>query len=279
MKNSLIIGVVLSLLIVFMPASFADDSEKTLELGFFPYISGSRIIKLYRPLVEYLQRELNREVKLFSAPSFSEFVKRTNQQKYDIIFTAPHFALHAEKRGAYIRLVRFENRLRGYVFTQAEQPVESVAELKGKVIAMPDKLAIISSMGEVYLREKGLRVNTDYTIVNTASHNNTILTVINNKADAGIIARPVYNMYVKKNPGKIKLLAETQEIPGPMFMMRTSLSNDFKAQIKKAFNGFADSDYGKSFFKKAPFSGMKNISDQEMQQLQEYLLTIEGDLK
>ncbi|MDH5218666.1 MAG: phosphate/phosphite/phosphonate ABC transporter substrate-binding protein, partial [Gammaproteobacteria bacterium] len=179
---------VLIVLFSFFSHSHAETIKTTneLTLGVFPYISSTRLIRLYMPLTQYLESKTNKKVRLLSAPDFKTFIQRTNTQQYDIIYTAPHFALLAEQQKKYKRLSRFSRDLTGTLFVNADSPITRIEELEGKTVSMPDELAIISVMGEVHLKKNGLYVGRNISLLNTPTHNNAIISVNNNTASAGI---------------------------------------------------------------------------------------------
>ena len=248
-----------------------SDSSKELTLGVFPYISSTRLIRLYMPLTEYLESKTNKKVRLLSAPDFKTFVQRTESQQYDIIYTAPHFALLAEQQKKYKRLSRFSRDLTATLFVNKDSPITRIEELEGKTISMPDKLAIVSAMGEVHLRKKGLKVGQNVSLLNTPTHNNAIISVKNNTASAGIIASPVFDIYNKKNKGKLKPIEQTKQVPSAMFMVSTKVGNKDSRKLNEAMGDFTNSKYAEKFFAGTPMVGVKPISDTDMRAVAKYV--------
>jgi len=246
------------------------NTNNELTLGVFPYISSTRLIRLYMPLTQYLESKTNKKVRLLSAPDFKTFIQRTNTQQYDIIYTAPHFALLAEQQKKYERLSRFSRDLTGTLFVNADSPITRIEELEGKTVSMPDELAIISAMGEVHLNKNGLYVGKNISLLNTPTHNNAIISVNNNIASAGIIASPVFDIYNKKNKGKLRRIEQTEHVPSAMFMVSTKVSDHDSNKLNNAMREFTHSSYAKSFFSGTPMVGVKAISDADMQALSKY---------
>lgn len=270
----------LSVALIFCSADVlsARKSQDTFYFGVFPYVSGNRIVKLYKPIATYLEQKLEKKVVIVSAPSFKAFLERTHQQKYDLIFTAPHFAALEEKRGTYSHLARFERNLKGNVFVSQSSPIKTPADLIGKKVALPDELAVISAMGEFYIEKQGLTPGKDVILVNTPSHINALLTVKNQQADAGIVAWPVYNMFTKKQGNELRVIAHTDEIVGAMFMLSNKyLESDYE-KILEIFLSFSQSEMGKEFFKRSPFKGLKRVNQQELDSLAPYLEVLEKHL-
>ena len=246
-------------------------SSNELTLGVFPYISSTRLIRLYMPLTQYLESKMNKKVRLLSAPDFKTFIQRTQAQQYDIIYTAPHFAQLAEQQKKYNRLSRFSRDLTGTIFVNADSPITRIKELEGKIVSLPDELAIVSAMGEIHLRKKGLRVGKNISLLNTPTHNNAIISVKNNTASAGIIASPVFEIYNKKNKEKLKRIEQTDPVPSAMFMVSTKVSKQDTNKLNHAMMEFTKSNYAEPFFSGTPMVGLKPISDTDMQGLTKYV--------
>jgi phosphonate transport system substrate-binding protein len=73
----------------------ANDEEEALTLGYFPLISTVALFKRFAPLRDYLAESLGRPVILQTAKDFSTFLERSDDRAYDILVTAPHFAVRA----------------------------------------------------------------------------------------------------------------------------------------------------------------------------------------
>ena len=252
-------------------------SNKEIELGLLPYVSASRLIKTFLPLKRYLEKVTSYEVTFVTAPTFEKFVGRTNNNQYDIVFTAPHFALFAEKTSDYKRLARFSRELAACVFVDKNSAIGSLSELKGLTVSTPNFLAIVSVLGEVMLKEAGLSPLKDVAFIRTRSHNNVIISVANKMSEAGIVASTVYEQFISKarNRNKFRLLGCSESVPTAMFLANSSLSKKENTMFKKALLEFPESSEGKLFFKNTPFKGMKLINDGDMKELERYV----GELK
>ncbi len=268
----------LLLLMTLMGNANAGLQNTPLLMGVFPYISATRIVKLYGPLVRFLERESGREIRLVSAPSFRQFIKRCSTQSYALIHNAPHFALREKLQGRYVPIYRFEKKLKGVVFVRSASPVHSVEQLRGTTVAMPDALAVVSMLGEVYFSSIGLEAGRDYTVLHTASHNNTILAVLGGKVNAGVMAGPVLQMFENKQPGRLRVIAETAEIPGAMFQLSSRMDQQLQAKFRQAFAKFTETPAGKVFFHNSPFTGLSKVTPQDLKSLEQYLPVLDSHL-
>ena len=251
----------------------AVKEDKELTLGLLPYVSASRLIKTFLPLKRYLEKVTSYDITFVTAPTFDKFISRTSSPQYDIVFTAPHFALLAETKSDYKRLARFSRELAACIFVPKGSKVKDLSELKGLTVSTPNALAIVSVLGEVMLKEAALSPAKDIEFIRTPSHNNVIISVLKKSSDAGVVASTVYEQFVSKvkNRNKFHLLGCSESVPTAMFLANSSLSKKERGIIKKALLDFPESTDGKVFFKSTPFKGMKLIDDQDMKELKKYL--------
>ncbi len=135
-------------------AAAPEADNRPLKMGFFPIISAIALFKRFAPLDSYLGKELQSEIVMETARDFPTFVKRTAQRQYDIVVTAPHFALLAADSGQYRVVASLRKDLVGYIVVRADSPIRDVTELAGKRIATPPRPAIITQSGMDYLNRQ-----------------------------------------------------------------------------------------------------------------------------
>ena len=98
-------------------------------MGVFPYVSGMALFKRYAPLKDYLANELGREVVLETARDFPTFIQRTAERRYDIVMTAPHFALLATDSGDYQIIARPKRDLVSVVLVPETSAMTDLSQL------------------------------------------------------------------------------------------------------------------------------------------------------
>jgi len=273
--NKILFSVVTIFMFVICASSQSEEikDKKEIRFGLLPYVSVTRLIKTFLPLKVYLERNTSYEVTFLTAPTFAKFVERTQSHQYDIVFTAPHFALLAVQMADYGRLVRFSRELAACVFVPRDSQAKSLMDLKGATISTPDSLAIVSVLGEAMLKNDKLQSTVDVGFKRTPSHNNVIISVANKSSEAGIVASTVYEQFVSKgiNKDKFTVLRCSEPVPTAMFLANKSMSGKDKEILMTALMGFSQSTDGKLFFKRTPFKGMKMIKDNDMKILEKYM--------
>jgi phosphonate transport system substrate-binding protein len=273
------------LLISFIvPATCLADTDSTnnkqaIRFGMLPFVSTHRLIELFLPIKEYLEQNLHRPVKLVTAPNFREYLQRSLDGEYDIYHTAPHFAVLAELEYGHRRLSRYNRSLDGSILVIKNGPIKSIKDLKGKAMITPDRLAIITMLGEVLVRENGLQPGKNITVRHASSHANAILSVAKGKVDAAVVSASVFEKMPEGIRSKLIILTKTRKVPNVMFMASpTLLETDYQAARKAMLNYTAD-DPGKAYYARADRKAMANITDENINTLRPYVKILKTRLE
>ena len=255
-----------------------DANSKPLRFGLAPYLSPSALVKAHQPLLEYLERSLQRPIIVLTAPDFKSFLERAGQGRYDFYFTAPHFAALAESRYRHRRLCRWSGELYGLVLVAKDSTYQRIEDLRGKIVAEPGELAGIALLGDLLLVDHGLQPGKDVTIRNT-THNNALLSATEGYVDATITAIMVYQSLDDKSKNQYRTIAQTQHMPAPMFMAGSTLPEAEYQAAKSALLAFsADVPASSAYFKLTGIQDLVPITDNDMERLAPLLSALEAGL-
>ncbi len=185
----------------------AGAEEDCLEVGVFPYLTPGAILKLYQPLGAFLQKRLKRPVLLVTAPNHRIFLERTLRHEYPLLLTAPHYARLAQQQAGYLPLLVAGGAIQPVLVVAANGP-DSVAGLKGRVVAIPDPLALVTLAGSDYLRRAGLRPGRDVTLRVMPSHSAALHAVAEGEVAAALTATLVLKTIPEAISARLRTLAE-----------------------------------------------------------------------
>ena len=110
----------------------AQAGAPILSLGLFPNLPAYRLVEIYQPLADYLTAQSGYSVRLVSSKDFITFYKRTHEQAFDLIITAPHLAWLAMTESAYRPVVTFANQVAGVVIVKRYAAMKDVRACRGK---------------------------------------------------------------------------------------------------------------------------------------------------
>ena len=185
--------------------------EARLVLGILPILSPERLMRRFGPLADYLSRSLGVPVVLETAPNYREFVKRTaGERRYDLLFTAPHFYYLAQRDAGYRVVVRVSGpQLSAVIVAPRASRIFTLKDLRGRSVATPDSLALGTLLIRHRLVAAGLEPGVDVTLVETPTHNASLLSAVKGFSDAaGLMAVP-FGRAAPEIREQVRVIAET----------------------------------------------------------------------
>jgi phosphonate transport system substrate-binding protein len=256
------------------------EAEAALEMGIFPYLSVRTLMEKYQPLRDHLAKALGRPVQLVTAPDFRGFVARTQVGQYQMVITAPHFARMAQRQAGYKPLLQPVNPLRGVFLVSAAAAPQSLKDLKGMSVATPDRLAVVTALGEEALSAAGLSVPAEVTIEPQPSHNAALQAVLRGLAGAALVSHYIHLQLPDDIRGRLRAIGETAELPAPMVILTGPGVSDAQAEIiRAAVLDFAErTPEGRAFMETTRLGAWEFPSESEMQELDRYLPALQRAL-
>jgi phosphonate transport system substrate-binding protein len=245
--------------------------EHPLRLGILPYLNVHKLYRVYLPVKRELEKAIGRPVILASAPNYSSFLERTASGEYELVMTAPHFALLAEQESGFRRVARAVPQLQGALIVRKDSEISKVEDLHDRIVAMPDKLALMTLLGESLLKQSGLSAGEDVKVKNVPGVNRSILLVSRGQADAAISVSGVLNSMPAHVQDSLHVLALTASTPHLMFMASPALSESDYTQITESLLSFSSSSAGQRFFRDSRLIGLQEISDSDMADMKDYV--------
>ena len=249
----------------------ADNASSRLELGVFPYLSARALLDLYEPVRMYLQDELNRPTKLFTASSFKVYVDRTQQGEYDVVLTPPHLARLAQREAGYIPIAIVTRELRGVVVVAKNSPYQSLVDLKGRRIAMPSKLALVTIVGGQLLRDAGLSNEMGTLLRDVGSHSNAVLAVQRNEAEAALTENAALQQLPEEIRNNLRIIAQTQRLPHVMFLVHPRLGYAGAEKVRAALLQFPLTAEGRAFLKSSGFEGLRGVEEADLRAVDPFM--------
>lgn len=258
------------------PVSLAENLP--LKIGLLPYLSPDFLMQRYTPFVHYVESQLKRPVQVSTAPNFPSYVQRAADYQYELYVTAPHFAALAEAKHGYRRVARLTRELDGAIVVHEESPIQQIAELKNKVLATPDHLAIITILGELSLQEHGIDPTKDISIKSAPSHNTALLEVIHKRADAAVVSAAVFESMKPEQKRHLRLIDSTDRVPHMMFLASPKMSEEDFNALKESVLAFTAQGAGRNFFEESGYIDMQPISETDMDRMRAMLPLLEPRL-
>lgn len=267
------------LLILFatLPAHGASGDGQ-ITLGIFPNLSARAIVVLYQPLHTHLEKSLAQPVQVFSAPDFRTFLERTLNREYDVVVMAPHLARLAQTEAGYLPLFSYTSELNALLVTTKNSPLQGVLDLRGKTIAMPDRLSLMAVLGARILRNAGMYEG-DFHILNTGTHINSALAVQRGEAQAAIIGSMPWRQLSDDLRDSLRIVEKSESLPNQFILVSPNLPSRQVEAVRKALGSFASTPEGKRFLESNGFGGLRPASEAELRKTEPYARDAQALLK
>lgn len=260
-----------------LPALVRADSF--LALGVFPNMSARAIVTLYQPMQAHLEKALNQRVQIQSAPDFRSFVERTLNREYDVVVIAPHLARLVQQDGGFIPLFGYSQELHAMVVVAKSSAIRTTDDLRGKIVALPDRMAVMPVLGQRLLRERGLQSDVDYQLLLAVSHSNAAFSVQRGEAQGAIIGSVPFAQLSGELRDSLRVIAESEPIPNQFILANPGLPAARVEALRKALLDFAAAPEGKRFFETNGFGGLKPATDADLKKMETYAKDVRMLLK
>jgi phosphonate transport system substrate-binding protein len=272
------ISIIMSLSGVARANDNQDTTEKPLTLGFFPIISTVALYKRFAPLRDYLAEMLQRPVNLETAKDFPTFLQRTDECQYDIVVTAPHFAVRAVDSGKY----RIRAALLGDVYqlfvVRNDSPITAINQLGGKWVATPPEDALMTMIGRQALVSAGLTGKQAPIFKIYTSHNAANEALQAKEVDAAIASSNVINKAINKG-APFRIIGRSFKLPNMATLIATDLDSALGDRIVQILTNMQNTEKGRQVLKQIAFPGYRAVqTPAEYESLRPYLEQAVADL-
>lgn len=239
-------------------------AEPILRLGMVPFETGEELLRDMQPMIDVISEGMGMEVHPTVAADYTGVVEAFKNNQLDVAFLSPAaYVLAAQE--ANVRVILKSHRdgvaaFYGAIIVRADSPIQTLADLKGKRFAFGDPL---STSGHIFARK--LMLEADFNpeadlekFIYAGSHDATILSVLNQKVDAGASyaddregKSSAWQRFLDPSDhDKIRVLAYTEPIPSDNISVRADFPEELTQRLFKTIKDFTDSEEGSALVKK-----------------------------
>jgi phosphonate transport system substrate-binding protein len=253
--GSILVAIMLTMTLAMVALAGKEADPKTLKVALLPDENASTVIKNNKPLKDYLESVLGKEVKLIVTTDYSSMIEAMRHGRIDLAYFGPLSYVMAKSKSdieAFAAIVKKGSATyQGVVIGNAAAGIRTLADIKGKDMAYGDPASTSSHLiPKSILAAQGLKHGEDYNEHFLGAHDAVALTVQNGKAQAGGLSRPIFEALVEKGvikADKVNVITYSKPFPQYPWTMRSDLSPGLKSKIKTAFYDAKDKSVLKPF--------------------------------
>ena len=220
----------------------AIQAAETLRVSAIPDEAPTELIRKFKPLGEYLEKELGMPVKFTPVSDYAAVVEALASDRLDMAWLGGFtFVQTRLKTGNAIPLVqREQDEQFTSKFITADPSVKSLQDLKGKTFAFG---AVSSTSGSLmpryFMLADGIKPETFFSrLAYSVAHDATVAWVQAGKVDGGVLNASVWDKLVaagKVDTSKVVVLGTTPPYYDYNWTVRGNLDPALTAKIKAAF--------------------------------------------
>lgn len=241
--KSLIGFALLAMLGMAAPAVASEADPDTLKVALLPDENASELIKRNKPLEEYLEQRLGKEVELIVTTDYSSMIEAMRFGRIHLGYFGPVSYVLAKSKSEiepFAAMVKDGGTTyRSILIAGKETGIETYADIKGRSVAFGDRVSTSSHLiPKTVLMENGLKPKVDYQEYFLGTHDAVAVAVQNGNADAGGLSEDIWNYISERgliDPEKITVLGHSDRYPQFPWTMQSNLAPDLKDKIRAAF--------------------------------------------
>jgi phosphonate transport system substrate-binding protein len=262
-----------------VPAAAADDPE-VLTIGVIPFEEVQLTAEKFKGVVTTIEKATGKKVEWFFPTSYASLIESQRRGFIHLGYYGPEsyikaneasngnieaFAMAMWGGGVYRKV---DDGYRSYIIVKADSPYKTVADLKGKNLALVNATSTSGNLIPRVELGKELKTKlTDYfkSVFYAGSHTASALAVLQGRADAAAVADVTLDWAVDKKEfdGKsFRIIWQSSKLPLDPFAWRKDLlSAPLREKISKAILTLDQTPEGKEFLKKTRSEKMEPVKD------------------
>jgi phosphonate transport system substrate-binding protein len=229
-------------------ADAAVQQTDRLVFGIHPYLPAAEVQKRFKPLIDYLSSQLDRQIELRVSKNYETHIENVGNNIFDIAYMGPSsYVGMTEKFGMRPLLARLEVNgkpdFHGYIVTRKDSPVQALEQLAGRRFAFGSAHSTMSYLVPRHMLKRagvGLEQLGNYTFL--GNHRNVALGVLIGEFDAGAVKEEVFDEFRSRG---LRKLATSPSISEHVFVGRFDMPEEQRQKIQQAMFSLSGTEQGR----------------------------------
>jgi phosphonate transport system substrate-binding protein len=267
LKRALAFWGVLALGLTVLAPAWAQQGTAPFRIGVLPNVSARLILTSYQPMREYFERELKRGVEIATAQDFRAFAENTRRGDYQLIVTAANLGRVAQADSNWQPLAIYDPKIPAILVARADNPNASVAQLRGKSLALANPQSLVALAGLQWLGSQGLQNGTDFKTVTAANDDSLGAVLGTGEAPLAIMSMGEFRAKTEAMRSTLRIVTEIAKLPGFLVMANPALPAAEQLRLKTLILAFPQTEEGKKFFALSGFANIRDVGEPELKPL------------
>ena len=250
----------------------AEKQQKAeYKFGVFPYLSPVRMDEIYSPVSDEIANRINHKVKFRTSSTFKKFFAKLKAEYYDIALIQPFWYPVAVDKKGYIPLLRMEEPFVSLIMVLNSSQINTVDDLRGKIIATPPAFVPVVHMARRALIKKGITPGKDVIFKAYKSVDSCFQHVLTGKASACVTPPFAPAVFEKAMNIKLRTVLKSSSIPNLSIVVHPRVSAVAREQIRKTIMSWKNTKKGKHLLSNMQTKRFVPITDKEYDIVRQFL--------
>jgi len=252
---------VLGAVVLMTSLSTVANAEPTLLFGVVPQQASSDLAKGWAPFVKFLEQKTGSKLLFKTAPDIPEFERRLQSGEYDLAYMNPYHYVTFHEAPGYRAVAREKKKkLTGIVVVRKEDPITSVAELKGLNMAFPAPAAFAATVLPLAtFQQMNIAVIPHY----VRSHDSVYRAVVAGIYPAGGGITRTFNNVPDDIRDKLRILWTTKSYTPHAIAAHPRVSQAASDKLAAALVEMSDDAAGKEILESLDFGAFEAADDKD----------------
>lgn len=219
-------------------AQVSAQVPDVIRLGLTPWEDAQEMIQNFRPLVEYLEKELGVRIQPFVALDYGGVVEALRAGHLEVAMLTPFVTVLGRLEADAYPIATIVPPSQSIIVTYEGSGVETLDDLQGKTFAFVDPASATGYLlPAAMLKRMGYDPDTFFGRVVYAGGQDAVALAIQNKTiQGGAMATIVYNRMVNDgiiDPDVVKIIARSELIPRSSFVVAGRMPHSFAMRLQE----------------------------------------------
>lgn len=258
--------------------SHAHDLHKgKFVVGIHPLHNPQRLMEIYGPLVDYINRKLpEAEIVLEASRNYDEYEKKLYTGHFAFALPNPYETLLSLRHGYRIIAKMADDKdFRGIILVRKDGGIHTVKDLKGKAVSYPAKTALAATMlPQYFLQSQGIDVNRDIENRYVGSQESSIINVYRRHVAAGATWPVPWALFQLEHPemaAEIEVKWQTENLVNNGWVVRKDVPAEIADKLAMLLVGLHTTEEGKEILKRIPLRRFEPATEATYRPVRDFL--------
>lgn len=258
-------------------SAFSNGQVKEYIVGIHPLHNPQRLMKLYGPIIEYININMpEAHFRLEASRNYEEFDKKLYSGYFDFAMPNPYQTVRSLQHGYRIfAKMGNDEDFRGIILVRKDSQIHKVSDLKGKIVAYPAPTALAATMmPQYYLHTHGINVNADIENRYVGSQESSILSVLRGHVAAGATWPIPWKAFSAEHPeqaSQLEVKWQTEPLQNNGWVVRNDVSAPIANKFQALLLDLNKSEDGQRMLQRLAITSFEPATDETYQPVLDFL--------